>query len=44
MVSHRLRTIKKCDKLYFMRDGSIEASGNYEELLLKCEEFRKMAK
>ncbi len=44
MISHRLRTIRKCDKLYFMRDGSIEASGNYEELLLKCEEFRKMAK
>jgi len=44
MIAHRLRTIKKCDNLYFMKDGQIVASGNYEELLAKCDEFRKMVK
>ncbi len=44
MIAHRLSTIKNCDALYFMKDGHIIASGNYEELLSKCDEFRKMAK
>jgi ATP-binding cassette subfamily C protein len=44
MIAHRLSTIKNCDTLYFMKDGHIIASGNYEELLSKCDEFRKMAK
>jgi ABC-type multidrug transport system fused ATPase/permease subunit len=44
MIAHRLSTIKNCDTLYFMKDGHIIASGNYEELLSRCDEFRKMAK
>jgi ABC-type multidrug transport system fused ATPase/permease subunit len=44
MIAHRLSTIKNCDALYFMKDGNIIASGNYEELLSKCDDFRKMVK
>ncbi len=44
MIAHRLSTIKNCDRLYFMKDGNLVASGSYEELFSKCDEFRKMAK
>jgi ATP-binding cassette subfamily C protein len=44
MIAHRLSTIKNCDTLYFIKEGNIIASGNYEELLSKCDEFRKMVK
>jgi len=44
MIAHRLSTIKNCDVLYFMKDGHIIASGKYDELLSKCDEFRKMVK
>lgn len=44
MIAHRLSTIKNCDTLYFMKDGHIIASGNYEALLSKCDEFKKMVK
>jgi ABC-type multidrug transport system fused ATPase/permease subunit len=43
MIAHRLGTVKNCDKLYFLKEGHIENAGTYEELLLSCEEFRKMA-
>jgi ATP-binding cassette subfamily C protein len=43
MIAHRLSTVKDCDKLYFMKEGRIIASGNYEKLLSTCDEFRKMA-
>jgi ABC-type multidrug transport system fused ATPase/permease subunit len=44
IIAHRLSTVKNCDKLYFMKDGDIIASGNYQELFSTCYEFRKMAK
>ena len=44
MIAHRLSTVKNCDKLYFLKEGRMENSGTYEELLSTCEEFRKMAK
>jgi ABC-type multidrug transport system fused ATPase/permease subunit len=44
MIAHRLSTVKNCDKLYFMKEGKIISSGNYEELVSKCAEFRKMAR
>ncbi len=44
MIAHRLSTVQSCDKLYFLKDGKIISSGNYEELYSNCDEFRKMAK
>ncbi len=43
MIAHRLTTIEKCDRLYFMKDGQIEDSGDYNELIESNLEFKKMA-
>ncbi|MEX0686528.1 MAG: ABC transporter ATP-binding protein [Balneolales bacterium] len=43
MIAHRLTTVKNCDKLYFMKDGVIEASGSHDELLERSSDFKLMA-
>lgn len=43
MVAHRLTTVRKCDRLYFLRDGVIDASGTFEELSQTHGEFKQMA-
>jgi len=43
MIAHRLSTVRNCDRLYFMKDGRIEAVGTYDELSLKHPDFRRMA-
>jgi ATP-binding cassette subfamily C protein len=43
VVAHRLGTVRRCDRLFFLRDGRIEAVGSYDELLERSEEFRRMA-
>ena len=43
MIAHRLSTVRKCDTLYFLRNGEVEASGTYDELTLTHAEFREMA-
>jgi ATP-binding cassette, subfamily B, bacterial PglK len=42
MIAHRLSTVRKCDRLYFMKNGSIEAAGTYDELF-EHDEFQRMA-
>jgi ABC-type multidrug transport system fused ATPase/permease subunit len=42
-ITHRLKTIKNCDKIFFMEKGLLIKHGNYNELLENCEQFRKMA-
>ena len=44
IIAHRLSTVKNCDRLYFMENGKITASGKYEELMSACDAFRQMAK
>jgi ABC-type multidrug transport system fused ATPase/permease subunit len=41
-IAHRLSTIKDCDRLYFLQHGKILASGNYDQLLATCAEFKAM--
>jgi len=43
LITHRLKTIKNFDTIFFMEKGSIIKQGNYNELLKNCEPFRKMA-
>lgn len=43
MVAHRLTTVRKCDRLYFLRDGIVDASGTFEELSQTHGDFRRMA-
>lgn len=43
MVAHRLKTIKNCNKIFFVNNGKVEDQGEYEELLERNEKFRNMA-
>nr|MDA3897998.1 ABC transporter ATP-binding protein [Desulfobacteraceae bacterium] len=42
MIAHRLSTVQNSDKLYFMKNGQIEMSGTYKELINSHREFREM--
>ncbi|MFJ3056130.1 ABC transporter ATP-binding protein [Herbaspirillum sp. NPDC087042] len=39
LIAHRLSTIAHCDKIVFLVDGAVKASGTYQELLRDCELF-----
>ena len=42
MIAHRLKTVEKCDLIYFLVDGRIEDQGTYAELIANNSQFRKM--
>lgn len=42
IVAHRLSTIKNCDNILFLDEGKIEAEGSHEELLHKCDKYKKL--
>jgi ATP-binding cassette, subfamily B, bacterial PglK len=42
VIAHRLSTVQGCDRLIFLQDGRIAASGTYDELLRNAA-FRSMA-
>jgi ABC-type multidrug transport system fused ATPase/permease subunit len=42
MVAHRLSTVVNCDRLFFLSDGKVLASGTHRELLENCPEYRKL--
>ena len=42
VIAHRLTTVEACDRLVFLQDGRIAASGAYDELLRNAA-FRAMA-
>lgn len=42
IVAHRLSTVADCDCLYFLRNGSLEECGSFEELKQKCAGFSEM--
>lgn len=43
MIAHRLSTVRNCDWLFFLKEGGIEAQGNYAELETSHPAFRRMA-
>lgn len=43
MIAHRLKTVKKCDIIYFMENGTIVDSGTFDELVSKNKQFKNMA-
>jgi len=43
IIAHRLSTLKKCDKIYFIENGKIKSEGTYAELLKLDNVFRSMA-
>ena len=42
MIAHRLSTVKKCDKIFIIDRGCVVDNGNYQQLLKKNEQFKKM--
>lgn len=43
MIAHRLKTVEKCDIIYFMEQGKIVEQGTYQQLLNNNATFKKMA-
>ena len=42
MIAHRLSTVRRCDRIVFLKAGTIDAIGTYEELQARHHEFREM--
>lgn len=42
MIAHRLYTIQSADKIYFINNGKLEASGSHEELLENSNLYKNM--
>ena len=43
MIAHRLKTVQKCDQIFFINQGQVEDRGSYQKLLKRNEHFKKMA-
>lgn len=44
MIAHRLKTVEKCDLIYFMEHGKIIDQGTYQELVVRNVKFKEMAR
>lgn len=42
IIAHRLSTIRNCNRILFLEDGQIKATGSHQELLEKCNEYKKL--
>jgi ATP-binding cassette subfamily C protein len=42
MIAHRLSTVRRCDRVVFLKHGAIDAVGTYEQLQQTHEDFRNM--
>jgi ATP-binding cassette, subfamily B, bacterial PglK len=43
MIAHRLKTVEKCDKIFFIDKGKVVDKGTYSYLIKKNDLFKKMA-
>lgn len=43
LIAHRLTTVRQCDQIHLLDQGSLQASGTYEELLAQNKSFKLMA-
>ena len=42
VIAHRLSTVRKCDQVYELENGSLVASGDFEQLINRSNSFREM--
>jgi len=43
LIAHRLKTVQKCDNLFFIDNGKVVDQGTYDELIEKNEQFKHMS-
>lgn len=43
MIAHRLKTVEKCDQIYFIADGQVKDQGSFKQLIESNAEFARMA-
>ena len=43
MIAHRLKTVQKCDQIFFIDKGRVVDKGTYDELIKTNEHFKNMA-
>jgi len=43
IIAHRFSTIRKCDCIYFMQNGTVVDSGTFNELYLNNSDFKRIA-
>jgi ATP-binding cassette, subfamily B, bacterial PglK len=44
LIAHRLTTVRDCDTIYLLEEGSVSAQGTFSELVADSEMFRAMAR
>lgn len=44
MIAHRLKTIERCDEIFFIDHGKLIQKGTYQQLLESNEDFARMAR
>ena len=42
LIAHRLKTVQKCDQLFYIDNGKIIDQGTYQELIKNNKNFKKM--
>jgi ABC-type multidrug transport system fused ATPase/permease subunit len=43
MIAHRLSTVRACDTIFLIENGTLAAQGSFDELVQQSEVFRRMA-
>lgn len=43
MIAHRLTTVKQCDSIYILENGSVLDKGHYDDLVSRNKTFQEMA-
>ena len=43
MIAHRLKTVEKCDQIFFIDEGKVADQGTFQELIEKNKKFKNMA-
>ena len=43
MIAHRLKTVEKCDQIFFIDGGKVADQGTFQELIENNEKFKNMA-
>jgi ABC-type multidrug transport system fused ATPase/permease subunit len=42
IIAHRLSTVRKCDRLLFLKDGKVADSGGFKEMAARNAEFNRL--